>query len=113
MSEILNNKHDHKNCHDTDCGCNENSCECNHEHDAEYETIMLTLDDNTELECIVLGIFDIDQKSYIALLPQDQDDVLLYQYSEDGDNIDLTNIEDDEEFDKVSKTFLDLIEQED
>ena len=44
-------------------------CCCGHDHeeDMEMEVITLTLDDDSELECAVLGIFDVDEKNYIAL----------------------------------------------
>lgn len=96
------------------CGCG-----CGHDHDMEeneLETITLTLDDDTELECAVIGIFDvegIEGKEYIALLPQDDDTVLLYEYKElEDDEIELNTIEDDDEFDKVSSAFDSIFEDE-
>ena len=97
------------------------SCGCGHDHDHdmeenELETITLTLDDDTELECAVIGIFDvecIEGKEYIALLPQDDDTVLLYEYKElEDDEIELNTIEDDDEFDKVSAAFDSIFEDE-
>ena len=41
-------------------------------------TVTLTLENNEELECAVLNIFEADEKEYIALLPLD----------ENGDNTD-------------------------
>ncbi len=82
----------------------------------ELDTITLTLDDDTELECFVVGIFDvegIEGKEYIALLPQDDDTVLLYEYKElENDEIELNTIEDDDEFDKVSAAFDSIFEDE-
>ena len=37
----------------------------------EEMTVTLTLDDGTELECVVLTIFEAADKEYIALLPLD------------------------------------------
>ncbi|MCT4544060.1 MAG: DUF1292 domain-containing protein [Vallitalea sp.] len=97
--------HEHDHEHDHDC--------CNHDHNHEHETITLTLDNDETLECLVLGIFDVEDNEYIALLPEEEDDVLLYKYiSSDDQDIELTNIEDDEEFEKVSKTFMRIIEDE-
>ena len=43
---------------------------CNHDHDHEgIDIIYLTLEDDSELECEVLGIFSVEDKEYIALLP--------------------------------------------
>ena len=45
-----------------------------HEHDHEHEheemdVITLTLEDDSELDCAVIGIFPFEEKDYIALLP--------------------------------------------
>lgn len=60
-----------------------------------------------EVECEIMGVFDCEGKEYIALLPQDDtDDVYLYGYKEVGeDEFELVDIEDDDEFDKVSAEF--------
>ena len=44
-------------------------------------TVTLTLDDGTELECVVLTIFEAADKEYIALLPLDGNE------AEDGEGI--------------------------
>ncbi len=88
------------------------NCNCDHEHD-EMETMTLTLDDDTELECGIIGVFEVEDKEYIALLPVDDETVLIYEYSENGEEIELGLIEDDSVFEKVSNTFYDLWEEED
>ncbi|NLK37798.1 MAG: DUF1292 domain-containing protein [Epulopiscium sp.] len=89
-------------------------CGCGHDHgeEMELETMFLTLDDDTEVECGILGVFEVEGKEYIALLPLEDETVLLYAYSEDGDDIQLDVIEDDETFEKVSNAFYDLYEEE-
>ena len=90
------------------------SCGCGHEHgeEMELETMYLTLDDDTEIECGILGVFEVDSKEYIALLPKEEEEVYLYQYKEKGEEISLEVIEDDEEFEKVSNAFYDLYEED-
>ena len=99
------------------CGCG-----CGHDHDdhvheeMEMETLTLTLDDDTEMECGILGVFAVDgiaDKEYIALLPLEDETVLLYEYKENEDGIELLNIESDDDFEKVSNTFYDLFDDED
>lgn len=96
------------------CGCG-----CGHDHDdhvheeMEMETLTLTLDDDTEMECGILGVFAVDgiaDKEYIALLPLEDETVLLYEYKENEDGIELLNIESDDDFEKVSNTFYDLFD---
>ena len=61
-----------------------------------------------------MGIFDVDGKEYIALIPDDDsDDVYLYGYKEvDDEEFELIDIEDDDEFDKVVKVFEELTDEE-
>ena len=97
------------------CGC---GCGHDHEHEEDVmdlETMFLTLDDDTEMECGILGVFEVEGlegKEYIALLPLEDETVLLYEYKEVGDEIGLNVIEDDDEFDKVSNAFYDMYEDE-
>ena len=73
----------------------------NEEMDLEQEemTVTLTLDDGSEVECVVLTIFEAGDRDYIALLPTegaeaDEGEVYLYRYEEDADgNPSLDNIE--------------------
>ena len=79
---------------------------CNHEHD--HDTVTLTLDDGEELECPIIDIFVVNEQEYIALLHPEDETALLYRFHEnDDETIDLEPLEDDEEFEKVSKIFLD------
>lgn len=93
------------------CGCGHD-----HEHDEmEMETMTLTLEDDTTLECGILGVFDVEGmegKEFIALLPLEDETVLLYEYKENGDDVELSVIEDDNAFEKVSDTFYELFDAE-
>ncbi len=85
-------------------------CDCDrepehHHHDPEPRKIHLTLTDGKELECAVLDIFDIDEKSYIALLPHGSETALLYGFSESHGEPRLNKIEDDEEYQAASRVF--------
>lgn len=79
-------------------------------------TITLTLDNDQELECAVISIFETNDNRYIALLPLEGDDaengeVYLYRYAETEDGEpDLSNIESDEEFEIVSDAFDELLD---
>lgn len=55
----------------------------------------------------------LPDKEYIALLPLEDETVLLYEYKENEDGIELLNIESDDDFEKVSNTFYDLFDDED
>ena len=82
-------------------------------------TVTLTLDNDEELECAVLTIFETDGQEYIALLPLNENgdnedgQVYLYRFFEGtSEEPELENIEDDDEFDKVSNAFYDMYEDE-
>ena len=79
-------------------------------------TVTLTLDDDTEVECVVLTIFNAGEREYIALLPvegadSEEGEVYLYRYSEteDGEPA-LDNIEDDDEYEAVADAFDELLD---
>ena len=87
-----------------DCGGNAS--------EEQHNTITLTLDDDTEVECAILTIFPVDAQEYIALLPLDENgqnqngEVYLYTFArtESGDPM-LSNIESDEEYAKAAVAF--------
>ena len=82
--------------------------------DEEPVILNIILEDGEELPSEVIGIFEVEGKEYIALLPQDDDRVLLYIYNELGeDDVDLQNIEDDAEFEKVTAAFWEIFGDED
>ena len=83
----------------------------------EEMTVTLTLDDGTELECVVLTKFEEADKEYIALLPLDGNEaedgeVYLYRYTEINGTPDIQNIESDEEYEIVADAFDELLDTE-
>ena len=84
-------------------------------------TVTLTLQNNEELECAVLNIFEADEKEYIALLPLDENgdntdgQIYLYRFIDNGEEEEpgLENIEEDEEFDRVSAVFNEWLDTQD
>lgn len=75
-------------------------------------TVTLTLDNDEELECAILTIYEVDGQEYIALLPIDEEgdseegEVFLYRYTEkEGEQPELANIEDDDEYERVADKF--------
>lgn len=82
--------------------------------DDEPEMITLEFDDGLEVEAEIMGIFDVEDKEYIALIPNDDtDDVYLYGYKEvSEEEFELIDIEDDDEFEKVAAEFEKLTAEE-
>ena len=79
--------------------------------DEEPEIITLEFEDDTTVDCEVMGIFSHDDKDYIALIPQDDsDDVYIYGYQEyDDGTYELNDIEDDKLFKDVVGEFESII----
>ncbi|MGN0151188.1 MAG: DUF1292 domain-containing protein [Wujia sp.] len=81
--------------------------------------VSMILDDGTELSCDVIAIFPVGDRDYIALLPDkviegyDENEVFLYRYKElEGDDIDLSQIESEEEYEAVADAFDELLDEE-
>lgn len=80
------------------------------------DTVTLTLDDNSELECSIVGdIFTAGGREYIALLPLSGPDaeegrVYLYRYTETDGEPNLENIMEDEEFEIASDAFDEMLD---
>ena len=85
--------------------------------DDEPMFVTLDLDNNTQVECEVLTIFEVNKQDYIALLPQDEngeesDEVYIYRYFEDEEgNPSLENIMDDDEYEAVADRFDELLDE--
>ena len=84
------------------------------------DTMTLDLDDGGKLECIVLNVFPVNNREYIALLPMNDEGhveedapIFLYRFEELGDDeVNLETIEDDDEFELVSDYFDEMLDEQ-
>ena len=84
------------------------------------DTMTLDLDDGGKLECIVLNVFPVNNREYIALLPmndvghvEEDAQIFLYRFEELGDDeVNLETIEDDDEFELVSDYFDEMLDEQ-
>ena len=94
-----------------------------HPKDSEFkdrDTMTLDLDDGGKLECIVLNVFPVNNREYIALLPMNDEghveedaQIFLYRFEELGDDeVNLETIEDDDEFELVSDYFDEMLDEQ-
>lgn len=83
-------------------------------YEDDNDQITLTMEDGSELVCDVIAVFPVNEKNYIALLPQGDDpeaEIFLYRFEEKGDDdINLINIDDDDEFEAVSDAFDEMLD---
>ena len=86
-------------------------------NEEEEMTVTLTLDDDSEIECVVLNIFSAGDREYIALLPMEgadseEGEVYLYRYYEENGQPNLDNIDSDEEYEIAADAFDELMDTE-
>lgn len=94
----------------------------NHEHHDEAEIISIMDDDGEEAEFEVVMKFEVDDDAspyasnkYMMVVPldagedEDSDEVYAFRYEENGDDLTLHTIEDEEEWDMVEETFNTLV----
>lgn len=98
-------------CGDEGCGCDDEEgcdegCGCGHDHD--MQTITLQTEEGEDLNCLVIGTFEVEGKGYIALLPEGEEDVFIYGFAQDGEHIQLDRIETDEEYQRVGEVFMQM-----
>lgn len=80
-------------------------------------TVILTMDDESELECEIIAIFPANGRQYIALFADEGEDedgsILIYRYIDKGEDEDpeIENIEDDDEYDAAADAFDELLDE--
>lgn len=81
----------------------------------EEDIITLEFDDDTAVDCYVMGIFELNDKEYIALAPDDgTDDVYIYGYKQmSDDEFEILEIESEEEFDAAAAEFDAIMAEQD
>ncbi len=71
-----------------------------------YDTVMITISDGSEKEFAIIEEFDFEGKHYIVVSPvednQVQEGLYIYEAAISGEELEVSRIEDVEEFEKVS-----------
>lgn len=78
--------------------------------------IEITDDDGTVIKCELYDIIEFENKQYALLVEADSDEeepeVVLMRYTEEGEESYFETIDDDDEFDRVSE-YIESLETED
>lgn len=84
------------------------------EYEEDFQEFTLVLEDDTELECVIIAQFNVDEQGYIALLPieGEENSILLYRAIENGDSFDVSMIESDEEFELASEAYYQVVDED-
>ena len=116
MDELNKSKQADSAACEGDCSTCGSNCEGGIDPDA--PTVTLTMDDDTEVTCLILTIFPCRGNEYIALLPLDENgenqdgEVYLYRYIVDANGTkSLDNIMDDDEYEAAAETFDEMMDK--
>lgn len=93
---------EHQHEHGPDCGCDEEL------------TFILTDEDGKDHEMILIYTFETDEHPYAVLLEKDNPEAegIIFRMEEDGEDLSLVSIEDDEEWEKVLAIYNEHVAQE-
>jgi uncharacterized protein YrzB (UPF0473 family) len=83
------------------------------DEDENAETITITYDDGTDVECSIVGTFDFEGKEYIALSQLTDEEILIFSCEEDGDELIINSIDDDDEYDRAANEFFENFKDDD
>jgi hypothetical protein len=82
----------------------------------EENIIELTDDEGNVLKCELFDIIEFEGSQYALLVEadaaEDEPEVVLMRYSEEGDDVFFETIDDDEEFEKV-QNYIESLEEDD
>ena len=78
----------------------------------DIEMIDVTYEDGSTCTCEVIAKFDVNDITYAALLPVDDEesDILVYRYHENGDDVDLDEISDEDEFNEAADALDEILD---
>lgn len=79
----------------------------------DIEMVNLTFEDGSTSNYEIIAKFDVDDITYVALLPEDDEedsDVIVYRYVEDGNDVELNEITDEDEFNRVADVLDEILD---
>ena len=82
----------------------------------EQNFVELCDEDGVVTKCEVYDVVDFEEKTYALLLPledeqEDDPELILLEYIEDGDECYFQNIDDEDEFERVSEYIESLVDE--
>lgn len=93
-------------CDNEDCDCETDECDCG------PNVITLDMEDGTQKDFTLLDTIDLNDKKYLALAEVDSVEYDILRMEVTGDTVELSVIEDDEEFNAVAAKFDELFSSE-
>ncbi len=74
------------------------------------DKIILTDENNKEVEFNIIDTFGVDDKDYAVLEPIDEDFLLIYEIIKNDDTISFKTIDNDRELDEIIKIYENMKE---
>lgn len=100
--------------HEHNCGCGHDDCDC-----GERNFVEVVWEDGSVIKCEIYDVIDFEEKTYALLFPMNEDDeidddeeLIVMQYVEEGDEGYFQSIDDEAEFDRVCN-YIQTLEDED
>ncbi|MBJ6363243.1 DUF1292 domain-containing protein [Paenibacillus sp. GCM10012307] len=95
--------------HGDNCGCGHD-----HEHEHEEHVFLVSDDEGVEREMVMVFTFESEEQVYAVLLDRNnpESDGIIFRIEEENDEAFLVGIEDDEEWERVSKIYEEIALQE-
>lgn len=76
------------------------------------DKIILTDENNNEVEFNLIDIFGVDDKDYAALEPIDEDFILIFEMMKSKDSVSFKAIDNNKELDEIVKIYEEMKEDE-
>lgn len=94
---------EHEHQHGEDCGCG-------HDHEHEEHVFVMTDEDGTEREMVMVYTFESEEQVYAVLIDRNnpEEDGLIFRIEEENEEAFLVGIEDDAEWDRVTKVYEEI-----
>jgi len=98
---------EHEHQHGDDCGCG-------HDHEHEEHVFIMTDEDGAEREMVMVYTFESQDQVYAVLIDRNEPeaDGLIFRIEEENEEAFLVGIEDDEEWDRVTKLYDEIAAQQ-
>jgi len=98
--------------HHDGCGCGHDH-DHGHDHNHEEEIFIVTDDEGVEREMVMVYTFECEDQVYAVLLDRNdpESDGVIFRIEQEGEDAYLTNIESDEEWEKVVAAYEEITAQ--
>jgi uncharacterized protein YrzB (UPF0473 family) len=90
--------------------------DCDHDHDHEHEdqVFLITDEEGKEREMVMVITFESEDQTYAVLLDRNdpEADGIIFRIEEENEEVFLVGIEDDEEWERVTRIYEEIAEKE-